>query len=182
MVLRRGGGIGLWVAMMVLLAVFPVRAAETADGPADWELATVVVGKDGATEVERKLGTSSCLLPSSTGETMSYLYNVGSAQGPFFLRLEVNGHVDAMTISKDPPIAGVCYAPTRQTVPVHTGKGLRLGATIEDVVHLYGKPTESFSVGPMTRYRYVVMYDQSYEWDLVFRGGKLVEWTVATEG
>jgi hypothetical protein len=34
----------------------------------------------------------------------------------------------------------------------------------------------------MTRYRYVVMYDQSYEWDLVFRGGKLVEWTVATEG
>lgn len=178
---RQQNRIGLWMTAVVMLAGTPVWAAAPADGPGDWVLATVVVGKDGAPEVERKLGLSSCLLPSSSGETLSYLYNVNGTQGPYFLRLEVNGHVDAMTISKDPPIAGVCYAPTRQAVPVQTGKGLNLGATIDDVVSLYGKPTESFSVGPMTRFRYLAMYEQPYEWDLVFRNGRLVEWTVATE-
>ena len=173
--------VGLWVAIVVLLAGAPAWAVESVDGPGDWVLATVVVGKDGAPEVERKLGLSSCLLPSSSGETLSYLYNVSGAQGPYFLRLEVNGRVDAITISKDPPIAGVCYAPTRQAVSVQTGKGLNLGATIEEVVSLYGKPTESFSVGPMTRFRYIAMYERPYEWDLVFRSGHLVEWTVATE-
>jgi hypothetical protein len=94
----------------------------------------------------------------------------------------MNGHVDAITLSKDPPLAGVCYAPIRLSTPLQTGKGLHLGATLEEATRLYGKPTESFSVGPMTRYRYVAMYDRSYEWDLVFRNGLLVEWTVATEG
>src|SRR2546426_5327553 len=52
------------------------------------------------------------------------------------------------------PLTGVCYAPVRQTVAVRTGKGLQLGATTEEVIRLYGKPTENFSVGPIVRFRY----------------------------
>lgn len=156
-------------------------AAELTHGPGDWEMASVIVGQDGATEVQRKLGSAPCLLPSASGGTTSYLYNVAGQKDRMFLRFEVNGRVDAITLSKDPPIAGVCYAPAGQSVSVKTGKGLQLGAPLDEVINLYGKPTESFSVGPLTRFRYVVMYDRAFEWDLVFRGGRLVEWTVATE-
>src|SRR2546426_10416035 len=76
------------------------------------------------------------------------------------------------------PLTGVCYAPVRQTVAVRTGKGLQLGATTEEVIRLYGKPTENFSVGPIVRFRYLAVLDQQHEWDLVFRNGHLVEWTV----
>ncbi|HSB44746.1 MAG TPA: hypothetical protein VLD60_07030 [Nitrospira sp.] len=173
-----------WVMLALIgLVVFGLNAlAEAAPvGPSDWELATVVAGRDTAPEVERKLGLSPCLVPNSTGDTISYLYNVPGTKGPNYLRLDVNGHVDAITVSQDPPIVGVCYAPTRASLPVRTAKGIELGATIDEVMKLYGEPTERFAVGPMARFRYVATYDRSYEWDLVFRNGRLVEWTVSTE-
>jgi hypothetical protein len=173
----------LWLGVLagLLWGDIVVVAAETPQGPSDWGLATVVVGKDRALELEQKLGASPCLVPSVSGESVSYLYNVGGAKGSSFLRFEVNGHVDAITISKDPPLAGVCYAPAPLAVSLATSKGLQLGATVEEVTRLYGNPTDRFSVGPLMRFRYVAVYDRSYEWDLVFRNGRLVEWTVSTE-
>jgi hypothetical protein len=176
-----------WVMMvLIVLFVFGLNALAGAAptgpaGPSDWELASVIAGKDTAPEVEQKLGRSPCLVPNSTGDTISYLYNIPGQKGTYYLRLDVNGHVDAITVSQDPPIAGVCYAPVHVSIPAKTGKGIELGATIDEVVKLYGEPTERFTVGPMARYRYVAMYHQSFEWDLVFRNGRLVEWTVSIE-
>lgn len=174
----------LWLMVALtggLVFGFTVFASAAPVGPSDWELATVVAGHDTAPEVERKLGLSPCLVPNSTGDTISYLYNVPGAKGPNYLRLDVNGHVDAITVSQDPPIVGVCYAPMRASLPIRTAKGIELGATIDDVIKLYGEPTARFAVGPMARFRYEAMYDRLYEWNLVFRNGRLVEWTVATE-
>jgi hypothetical protein len=174
----------LWVMLALVGLVvfgFTALAGAASVGPSDWELATVVAGHDTAPEVERKLGLSPCLVPNSTGDTISYLYNVPGTKGPSYLRLDVNGHVDAITVSQDPPIVGVCYAPMSVSLPVRTGKGIELGATIDDVIKLYGEPTARFAVGPMARLKYEAMYDRPYEWNLVFRNGRLVEWTVATE-
>jgi len=173
-----------WVMLALtglLVFGFTVFASAAPMGPNDWELATVVAGHDAVPEVERKLGLSPCLVPNSTGDTISYLYNVAGAKGSSYLRLDVNAHVDAITVSQDPPIAGVCYAPIRTSLPIRTAKGIELGVTIDHVIKLYGEPTARFSVGPMARLRYEAMYDRSYEWNLVFRHGRLVEWTVATE-
>jgi hypothetical protein len=187
MLLRKCGDRELFWLLLALVAliVFGVKefagAASTTPGPNDLALATVVAGQDTGPEVERKLGRTACLIPNSTGDTVSYLYNAVGQNGRSYLRLDVNGHVDAMTVSQDPPIVGVCYARIRASLPIKTGKGIELGAAIEDVIKLYGKPTARFSVGPMARLRYEAMYDRPYEWDLVFRNGRLVEWTVATE-
>ena len=175
----------LFWTMLVLVALVVwtanVFAAEVPAGPGDWGFDSLIVGKDGPRDVQQKLGTAPCLVPSESGETMSYLYHVAGAHDPFFVRLEMNGHLDAITLSKDPPIAGVCYAPAHLSGPVRTGRGLQLGASTEDVTKLYGRPTENFTVGALARFRYVVMYDRRYEWDLVFRNGHLVEWTVLTQ-
>jgi hypothetical protein len=144
-------------------------------------VASIVVGKDRPSEVERKLGESACLVPSLSGDTVSYLYNVQGKEEHYFLRLEMNGHVDAITVSKDPPLTGVCYAPVQHAVQMRTEQGLQLGATIDDVIKLYGKPAESFAVGSMSRFRYLAVLDRPYEWDLVFRNNRLIEWTVSIE-
>lgn len=171
-----------YVVLMVVLAVSGrVEAAEREGGPTDKGIATVQVGTDGAPDVERKLGASPCMVPSVTGDTVSYLYNAKDAKGHYFLRLEVNGRVDSITVSKDPPLAGVCYAPLAHTMSLRTEEGLELGATMEEVLRVYGKPMERFAVGSMARFRYVAMLDRTYEWDLVFRDGRLVEWTVVSE-
>ena len=149
----------------------------------DKELATVKVGQDTTVEVERKLG-SACLVPSASGTSVSYLYNikVDGVDGAYgYLRLEINGQVDAITISKDPPLSGVCYAPLSKPIPLQTVSGLVLGSTQDNVLRLYGQPAERLSIGRMTRFRYMAMLDRPYEWDVVFRDGRLVEWTVAME-
>lgn len=176
---RRGG----WVVTLVLVLAggSVVGAAEPEGMVHDRGIATVLVGSDGASDVERKLGASPCLVPSLTGDTVSYLYNAKDAKGHYFLRLEVNGRVDSITVSKDPPLAGVCYAPLAHTMSLRTEGGLELGATMEEVLRVYGKPMERFAVGSMARFRYLAMLDRPYEWDLVFRDGRLVEWTVVSE-
>lgn len=149
--------------------------------PNDLELATIVVGRDGVPEIERKLGPSPCLVPSVSNESVSYLYHAHGVDGPSYLRVEIAGHVEAITLSKDPPLVGVCYAPLHHTVPLQTGRGVHLGSTPEEVMHIYGRPNEMFSFGLISRFRYEVMLEHPFEWDLVFRDGHLVEWTVATE-
>lgn len=175
------GAVVLWTGAFVLCDGSTLWAQQQADGPSDWELATVVAGKDRAKDVETKLGHSPCLLPSSSGDTLSYLYNVAGKEGPLYLRLTVTNHVTLMTLSKDPPIAGVCYGPVHQAILPRTGRGLQLGATTDHVTSLYGRPAERFSVGPMTRFRYVAIAGRHCEWDLVFRNDRLVEWTVVME-
>lgn len=95
--------------------------------------------------------------------------------------LDSRGGSQAITLSKDPPLVGVCYAPLQHTVPLQTGRGVHLGSTPAEVVRLYGKPSDMFSFGLIARFRYEVMLDHPVEWDLVFRDGHLVEWTVAIE-
>lgn len=171
----------VWICIGLLMSVPPAWAGTSIVD--DREFATVKVGKDSRVEVERKLGAP-CLVPSASGTTVSYLYNtrVDGVEGGYgYLRLEINGQVDAITISKDPPLAGVCYAPVNTPIPLQTVSGLQLGATQDSVVRLYGNPAEKFSIGRMTRFRYVAMLDRPYEWDVVFRDGRLVEWTVAME-
>jgi len=173
--------IGYMALIMSVAVSTQAWAAEREGVPTDKGIATVLVGSDGASDVERKLGASPCLVPALTGDTVSYLYNANDAKGHYFLRLEVNGRVDSITVSKDPPLAGVCYAPLAHATSLRTDKGVELGATMEEILRLYGKPTEQFAVGAMARFRYVAMLDRLYEWDLVFRDGRLVEWTVVSE-
>lgn len=181
--LCQGKCLGAGIAALLMMAGNLAWASDSPGMMNDRELATVIVGLDRAADVERKLGNGACLVPSASGETTSYLYNVkgDGMEGPYFLRLEVNGQVDAITLSQDPPLSGVCYAPIPKAIHLTTANGIRLGATQDEVVRVYGKPTESFAIGAMVRFRYVAMLDRPYEWDLVFRDGRLVEWTVVTQ-
>ncbi|WP_447972204.1 hypothetical protein [Nitrospira sp. Kam-Ns4a] len=178
---RSGAALALILAATFALPMIG-RADDTPeqDRVGDIELASIVLGQDGPAEVERKLGRSPCLIPSASGETVSYLYNVQSSEGRSYLRLEVNSLVDAITLSTDPPLTGVCYGPVRRNVPIRTKKGLQLGMTTDEVLRIYGKPQETFAVGALVRFRYQAMLDRPYEWDLVFRNGRLVEWSAVT--
>jgi hypothetical protein len=78
----------------------------------------------------------------------------------------------------DTIIAGVCSAPLARSLNIGTGKGVHLGDSMEKVLHLYGTPTEQFRVGSMVRLRYYSERERGryYEWSLVFRKDRLVEW------
>lgn len=143
----------------------------------DTQLATVVLAKDRDGEIQRKLGSQPCVVPASNRTTMSHFYRSGEG---IYLRFDLNGDgVESMTMSLDPIVSGVCYAPLGRSIQVITGKGLHLGDAVEKVTQLYGEPTQMFKVGSLVRFRYDSdgELDRYYEWDLVFRDGRLVEWT-----
>jgi len=100
----------------------------------DRELGTIVVGYDRAADVQQKLGNVPCEVPSASHTTVSYLYQV---DGRAYLRLEVTDTVDALTLSINPPLTDLCYAPVLRPIALRTGKGLQLGATGDEVIHLY---------------------------------------------
>jgi hypothetical protein len=172
---RRG-----WVAFAVTLLLFPVTGCTQIQieryRPGDTELATIVLPGDKVSDVVRKLTNEPCEVPASNPNTVSMFYQ--SADGTY-LRFEVSANgIESMTMSVDTIIAGVCSAPLARSLNIGTGKGVHLGDSMEKVLHLYGAPTEQFTVGSMVRIRYYSERERGryYEWSLVFRKDRLVEW------
>ncbi|MGH7230575.1 MAG: hypothetical protein ACREJU_04360 [Nitrospiraceae bacterium] len=183
----------IWVAAIVLTHVllFTTAWAESQvvqDQFNDNELATIVLAKDEGGDVQRKLGTP-CVVPASDRQTVSYLYRTGEGN---YLRFVVNvttsdvhyQHVESMTMSLEPIVQAPCYKSSsgsmnNQVAELHTGKGITLGDSIEEIMRFYGEPNEKQVNGSQVRLRYDSGFatDQYYEWSLTFRDGRLVQWT-----
>ncbi|MER3424427.1 MAG: hypothetical protein C4293_15625, partial [Nitrospiraceae bacterium] len=118
----------------------------------DLELATVVLARDEDKDVEHKLGTP-CLAPGPNQQSVSHLYrrNDGS-----YLRFGVNVApfdvhyrlVESMTMSLKPIMDATCYTTASggsvndRLEGIWTGKGIKLGDSIEGVIRSYGEPNE----------------------------------------
>lgn len=172
---RRG-----WVALVVTLLLFPVTGWTENQVEryrfGDTELATIVLPSDTVSDAVRKLASKPCEVPASNPETVSMFYQ--SADGTY-LRFEVNSNgIDSMMMSVDPIIAGVCSAPVARSANIGTGKGVHLGDSMKKVLRLYGAATQQFAVGSLVRLRYYSERERGryYEWSLVFRKDRLVEW------
>lgn len=180
--MRSIGVRGGWLIAVLSLSILcvlttPVQASQDMSSNQGIPL---VVGQDTLADMERKLGPA-CVVPSVTSPVSSYLYRITHRGKASFLRLEVGEHLDAITLAHDPPLTGVCYAPMRQQGVVMTKKGIQLGMSKEQIRARYGRPSEEFTVGPLTRLRYAAYLDRPYEWSLVFRNDRLVEWSVSSE-
>lgn len=170
------------VACVLALLLCPVTGwAENQIGQyrfGDGELATIVLPGDKVSDVVRKLASEPCEVsaPGQEQEIVSMFYQ--SADGTY-LRFEVNADgIESMMMSVDPIISGVCSGPVSRLVDIGTGKRVHLGDSIEKVLRLYGTPTQEFTVGSLVRFRYFSERERGryYEWSLVFRKDRLVEW------
>lgn len=151
-------------------------------GPDDVRVGPLTVGQDTLADVQKWLGRLPCHVRSRSGETVSYLYDFEGPKGRYYVRLELAGQqVEAITLSIDPPLSGVCYAPEPVDRPPLTGRGLELGASLQQVLDRYGEPAEQYRVGRFMRLRYRAVLDSAYEWDLLFKDDRLTEWTVVTD-
>ena len=168
------------VACLATLLLFPVNGwteSQIERYPfGDNKLATIVMPDDQVSDVVRKLASEPCEVPASNPQTVSMFYR--SAEGTY-LRFEVNSNgIESMVMSVDPIIPGVCSAPVARSLNIGTGKGVHLGDSMERVLRLYGEATQQFAVGSLVRFRYYSGREQDryYEWSLVFRKDRLVEW------
>ena len=169
------------VALVVTLWLFPVTGWAKSQIEryrfGDTELATIILAVDRESDVVRKLGSQPCVVPGSDRGTVSLFYR--SADRTYLQFEVIPDGLESMTMSVDPIIVGVCYAPVEGSLHIGTGKGVHLGDSIEKVIHLYGEPTQQFGVGSLVRLRYYSENEggRYYEWSLVFRKDRLVEWT-----
>ena len=168
------------VACLATLLLFPVTGwaeNQIVRYPfGDNELATIVMPDDKVSDIVRKLASKPCEVPASNPETVSMFYR--SADGTY-LRFEVNSNgIESMVMSVDPIMAGMCSASLARSLDIGTGKGVHLGDSMEKVLRLYGEATQQFAVGSLVRLRYYSGREQDryYEWSLVFRKDRLVEW------
>lgn len=184
------------LVMTFLVSVFPTATwAESkimSDPFADSELAAVLLVKDRARDVEGKLGTP-CEVRASNRETTTLVYR--TADGAL-LRFVVNVSpsdvnyqlVESMTMSAEPSVPATCYTAGQasqtslnsRVSKIHTGKGVQLRNSIEEIINLYGEPNERQIVNSQeVRLQYDLGYetDRYYQWTLTFRDGRLVEWT-----
>jgi hypothetical protein len=178
---NRSIGCGM-IAVALLMSACAQTAAIKADGLADREVASVKVGTDGILQVREKLGDGQCRSVSDHGDSTSYFYHALDGEaGRQYLEVDVGDQgdrIDAITVSKHPPVTGVCYAPVHAAARINTGKGIHLGATEGEIIGLYGNPVQQFRLGSLARFRFERKLERSYEWDLIFRDGRLVEWHV----
>jgi hypothetical protein len=165
---------------VLTLLLFPVTGwAENQIGLyrfGDSEWVTIVLPGDKVSDVVRKLGSEPCEVSASKPETVSMFYQSANET---YLRFEVNSNgIESMMMSVDPIITGVCSAPVARLLDIGTGKGVHLGDSMEKVLHLYGAATQQFAVGSLVRLRYYSERERGryYEWSLVFRKDRLVEW------
>jgi hypothetical protein len=166
------------------------ETSELIEHTGDTELATVALIKDGEGDILAKLGANHCTVPGSSQGTLAYLYRTADGR---YLRFMVNkapsdvdyGRIEAMTMSVNPVVSGACYQPVSgslngHSVNVGTRFGVHLGDSIEKVKAVYGNPAETRADGSRTltaRYQWDREIDHYYDWHLVFRDGRLVEWT-----
>jgi hypothetical protein len=176
------------------LAYFLLLTSAWAESPiegnqlADKELATIILAKDKGGDIQRKLGMP-CVVPASDQQTVSYVYRTDTDN---YLRFVVNVTrsdvsyqlVESMTMSVKPIIQAPCYNSSRrsangQLANIHTGKGIKLGESMEEILRFYGEPNKKHVNGSKVRLRYDAGFDMDryYEWTLIFRDGWLVEWT-----
>jgi hypothetical protein len=96
--------------------------------------------------------------------------------------------VESMTMSAEPSVSVTCYTPSQASQAsvnsglseIRTGRGVRLGNSIDQIMNLYGEPNEKQVVNTHeVRLRYDLGYETEryYQWTLTFRDGRLVEWT-----
>lgn len=191
--LRQKDFILVIILVMTVLSVFPTATRAESQIPsdpfADNELAAVILVKDKGRDVEGKLGAP-CMVPASNRETISLVYRAADAT---FLRFVVNVSasdvnyqlVESMTMSVEPSAPVTCYTPSYASLNtevsrIHTGRGIRLGDSIDQITGHYGEPNEKQVVNAQEiRLRYDLGYetDRYYQWTLTFRDGRLVEWT-----
>ena len=187
------------VRVIILVVTFVVSVLPTVTwaesritaGPfADNELAAVILVQDKGRDVEAKLGTP-CVVPATNRETISLTYRAADST---FLRFVVNVSpsdvnyrlVESMTMSVESSVPVMCYTPSYASLEdtevsrVHTGRGIQLGNSIDQVTVYYGEPHEKQVVNAQeVRLRYDLGHetDRYYQWTLTFRDGRLVEWT-----
>jgi hypothetical protein len=96
-----------------------------------------------------------------------------------------SGLVESMTMSVEEIVPAACYRSTdvstkSRTVPPSSGKGIRLGDSLQAVMLAYGQPIDIRKVGPRTALRYESELDgdRFTEWLLSFHKDRLVKWTV----
>lgn len=188
---RRSLALAVMLGLVFSLGLLPILGwAESDIGLTEAELATVVLLQDHR-GIQAKLGGTPCAaaIPHNS-ETASYFYRTPEGS---YLRFVVNRKpsdvdyqlVESMTMSLDPIPAGVCDRSLNGTLNGHspnigTAKGVRLGDSIQTVTRLYGEPKEKSpdNTGALRlRYDWDHQVDHYYEWNLVFRDGRLVQWT-----
>ncbi|MGH7256890.1 MAG: hypothetical protein ACREIM_00815 [Nitrospiraceae bacterium] len=191
--LRQKDFVRVIILVMTFLSVLPTATRGefqiTSDPFADNELAAVILVEDKGRDVEGKLGAP-CVVGASNRETISLAYR--AADGTF-LQFVVNVSpsdvnyqlVESMTMSVEPSVQVTCYTPSFASLNtgvsrIHTGRGIRLGDSIDQITGHYGEPNEKQVVNAQeVRLRYNLGYetDRYYQWTLTFRDGRLVEWT-----
>jgi hypothetical protein len=159
--------------------------------PDDNELASIILASDKSSDVHRKLGNP-CVVPASNHETVSYVYRGGGNYLRFVVNVspsDVNYQlVESMTMSVAPSFPVTCYTASQAIhtslnsglSKIHTGRGVQLGNSLEQIINLYGEPDERQIVNNQeVRLQYDLGYetDRYYQWTLTFREGHLVEWT-----
>gem|GEM_PF-6526240 len=171
----------VWLVFSPLFATGKAKAKIGYWENVDKEMAGVVLGKDKKADLDAKFGGESCIIPSLKGKTLSHFY---ITKGGEFLRFDIMGNVVvSMTISMDPIVSGICYAPIGKAVPLSTKLGIQLGDPMDKIINVYGKSMTKIVSGDIVRLKYRTGGTNRVhiENNLVFRNKKLVLWSSAIQ-
>lgn len=164
------------LAVVFGLIALTVYATDRREGLKDLGLADIRVGRDDVRELERKLGPSICRVQFPPDPLVIHLYEIQTDATSTYLQFKVNRYVERIQWSKDRSFIEACYTPLRRAESLRTEQGVKLGMALRELAGLYGAPTTKIEEGPLIRFRYE---DPRYEWDLLFRDGQLMEWSIA---
>ncbi len=179
----------LWVVGFLPIAAWGQSGADARNLP-DVEVASITVVKSQEATLTEMLGSPSCQIPSADSRTLTSVYAQPNGET---LHVVVNrdpSHVyfqlvESLVMSFHPQSNQGCQGVVRPVgsrtgLSLETGKGIRLGDSLNRVIASYGAPAEQHREGHMTRLKYVqdAGIDRHLEWTLVFQGNHLTQWTV----